>query len=68
MTKQRAMQHFEACNEVSYIQSVNPQNPGQSFNHDPSCFASYREMQAKHAEVSGHTLQAQQMRMRGSWA
>ncbi len=28
----KPMQHFEACNEVRFIQSINPKNPGQLSN------------------------------------
>ena len=60
-SKAKPMQHFEAYNEVSYIQSINPRNPGKSFNNDPDCFARYRKMQSDHARASGHDLQADQM-------
>ena len=63
MSKQRNMPWNEAADEVRYIQSVNPRNPGPGFNDDPACFARYREMQAAHAEESGHAQQANQMRM-----
>ena len=63
----RKMQHHEACKEVSYIQSINPRNPGATFNHDPECFQSYRNMQANHARRSGHERQADQMIMWGPW-
>lgn len=55
----------EAAKEVTYIQSVNPRNPGPTFNHDPECFTRYREMQSNHARKSGHDLQADQMLMNG---
>lgn len=63
---QRKMQHFEACKEVSYILSINPKNPGSTFNRDPECFKEYREMQSRHARASGHDQQADQM-MRNVW-
>ena len=66
MGNQKPMQWYEAANEVRYIQSVNPRNPGSAFNHDPECFARYREMQSRHARASGHELQADQMLM-NSW-
>jgi len=62
-SRAKPMQHFEACKEVSYIQSINPRNPGSTFNHDPECFARYRKMQSDHARISGHELQADQMLM-----
>tara|TARA_R110000751_G_scaffold93009_1_gene181777 strand:- start:699 stop:902 length:204 start_codon:yes stop_codon:yes gene_type:complete len=64
----KQMQHFEACNEVSYIQSINPLHPGATFNHDPECFKTYREMQARFAALDGFDQQAAQMLMRGAWA
>ena len=36
----------EAYTEAEYIRSVNPINPGDSFNNDPECFATYCDMQA----------------------
>ena len=57
----QTMQHFEACNEVSYIQSINPQHPGRTFNHDPDCFARYRKMMSDQARKSGHYIKAEQM-------
>lgn len=60
-------QHFEACNEVSYIMSVNPCNPGPTFNDDPQCFDDYRNMQSRHAAASGHQEQAEQMLRNPSW-
>ena len=61
------MQHFEACNEVSYIRSVNPFAPGKTFNHDPACFDTYRQMQAKTARKEGYDQQADQMLSNGAW-
>jgi hypothetical protein len=63
----KPMQHFEACNEVSYIQSINPLHPGPTFNYDPVCFQKYRYMQADFAALDGFDEQAAQMLMRGAW-
>ena len=63
MARERNMMWHEAVKEVTFIQSINPRNPGQSFNHDPACFEEYRAMQSHHARRSGHDLQADQMLM-----
>jgi hypothetical protein len=63
----KEMQWHEAAREVTYIQSINPSNPGLVFNHDPECFARYRKMQSDHARKSGHDLQADQMMMTKAW-
>ena len=35
------------CNkERKYIESINPQHPGDTFNNDPNCFKRYCKMQA----------------------
>ena len=64
---QRNMTWTEAAGEVRYIQSINPSYPGQSFNHNPECFARYRKMQSDHARQSGLGDQANQMVMLGAW-
>jgi hypothetical protein len=64
----KPMQHFEACNEVSYIQSINPLHPGKTFNNDPVCFQEYRNMQSRFAALDGFDKQAAQMLMDGGWA
>ncbi len=36
----------DASAETAYIRTVNPANPGYSFNCDPACFKRYCQMQA----------------------
>jgi hypothetical protein len=41
------MKTYEECiTERNYILSINPVNPGETFNNDPQCFANYCNMQA----------------------
>lgn len=47
--------------ELQYIQSVQPGNPGGTFNDDPDCFVRYVEMQAKQAVKHGKDGIAQEM-------
>ena len=53
---------MELIAEADYIRSVDPTNPGTTFNHDPSCFARYCEMQAKQADRGNFVLIAAEMR------
>ena len=46
----------EAKVELEYIQSVNPVSPGENFNHDPNCFATYCRMQERQIYQSGFPL------------
>lgn len=39
--------------ELRFIESVDPRNPGETFNHDPDCFARYCNMQANAALRDG---------------
>jgi len=38
----------DAYVEADFIASVDPKNPGKSFNASPECFARYCNMQANH--------------------
>jgi len=40
-------------NELSYIESIDPANPGATFNHDPECFIGYCRMQINQAKRDG---------------
>jgi hypothetical protein len=51
-----------AMHETNYIKSVSPRRPGANFNHDPSCFARYAEMQAKQIEQDGWKFFANEIR------
>lgn len=50
------------ADELTYIQSIDPRAPGDTFNNDPACFGRYAAMQAKHAERAGFYAIADLMR------
>jgi len=53
------MKTFEEwVDEVDYINGIDHQNPGESFNHDSECFARYCDMQAKSAARDGYGITA----------
>ena len=50
---------YEAVkNELDYLQSIDPNAPGKTFNHSSHTFAQYANMQANHFLYSGHRISA----------
>ena len=60
MSKRNSLSFEFWRDELAYIQSVDPRDPGPSYNHSPACFASYCDMQANAAQRDGcHDLALQ---------
>jgi hypothetical protein len=51
MRNPQTREHYE--NELLYIESIDPRNPGPTFNDDPECFNRYRLLQSKLALADG---------------
>ena len=42
--------------KLDYIKGIDPLSPGENFNHDPNCFATYCRMQERQIYQSGFPL------------
>lgn len=62
MSNPRPFTPGEVCAEVEYILSVDPENPGKTFNWDAQCFRNYVDMQARAFIAQGLDVTATQIR------
>ena len=56
MQTARTRDTYQHVDELAYIQTINPLEPGATFNHSPECFARYCHMQARQMLRAKHYL------------